>query len=129
MKCKGSGINVNKNCRIHSNDIVVNGCDYCGLVVDGGSIVKLSGSLTKIENNCKRRLPDYYGVKIYPSSKIKIVSPLTMKSIVINNGDRKNWWGNGTIEHVRSVQQEKEKTVRDAAFCKDVSFFLKYFLI
>ena len=89
------------DCKIHSNDIVVNGCGGSGLVAQYGTI-KVSGNNTKIENNCKDGNSSSYGLNAFhkSSSKIQIVLPLTKESISINNGGGGNWGGNGIIEQV-----------------------------
>ena len=63
--------------------------------------MSMNGNGTSINNNVTKGKSGSYGLYTYnSSSSIHLVSPLTKKSVSINNGGGGNYGGPGTIKTI-----------------------------
>ena len=66
-------------------NVVSRKCQGNGVIADSGASIILEGRETSIYENCSEGRSHYYGLEVWGSSKIQIVSPLTKESISKRN--------------------------------------------
>ena len=79
---------------LNCTNIMVSKCINSGVYAQSGATIILRGNRTLITDNCLDGRSYNYGLTVYgPSSKIKIVKPLTKEAISKGNGfvERLNW--------------------------------------
>lgn len=99
-------------CTLHVNNIVVRCCQRSGIRGISGSIIKISGPKTRVEENCLQGHHQDYGLKARDqTATIQIVAPLCKEMISSNNKHVNNcdcgchdvtcdWGGDGLFEIV-----------------------------
>ena len=108
-KSEGYGVVVSNTKRNTMSNCQVSHSKYSGVDVYDG-LITINGSGTSIHNNVTGGERDCYGLRTHPSSRadgrwppaIHLVSPLTKKSVSINNGGRGNYGGGGTIKTIKN---------------------------
>jgi hypothetical protein len=73
-------------------NVEVRQCGWSGVVAGGGASITLIGAQTTVHHNCTEGNSDEYGLKVWgATSTIQLVSPLTKKQILLDNGGGGNW--------------------------------------
>jgi hypothetical protein len=73
-------------------NVEVRQCGWSGVVAGGGASITLIGAQTTVHHNCTEGNSDEYGLKVWgATSTIQLVSPLTKKQNLLDNGGGGNW--------------------------------------
>ena len=93
---------------LNCTNIMVSKCIYSGVVAHNGATIILRGNRTLITDNCLDGSSFHYGLEVNgPSSKIKIVKPLTKEAISKGNKGGKNWGANNgaKLNQIETIEE------------------------
>ena len=107
-QCGGYGVFAyGSDAVLNCTNIMVSKSIYSGVLAYEGGTIILRGNRTLITDNCLDGNSYDYGLDVYgPSSKIKIVKPLTKEAISKGNKGGGDWgaWG-GDIKQIETIEE------------------------
>ena len=108
IRCGGDGVYASNTNGTLINCIVTQ-CGECGITCNSNALVKLEGSQTKVEGNVQDGDTEDYGLTTYGnSSRIHLLSPLTILDVSRNNHNGQNYgnWGDNGTGEIAIVDKE-----------------------
>jgi hypothetical protein len=92
-------------------NVEVRQCQGSGVIANGGASITLIGTKTTVHHNCTTGGSDEYGLKVYDSSTIQLVFPLTKEQVSLDNGGGGNWGAayGGDINQIKTISQYRVK--------------------
>ena len=90
-------------------NIEVRKCGMSGVYATEGASITLIGAKTMVHDNCTSGNSDTHGLEVGgPSSIIQLVSPLTKKTVSINNGGGGNYGAErgGNINQIKTISEK-----------------------
>jgi len=104
-QCGGNGVSAGGTVVARCTNVEVRQCGYSGVVAHNGASITLIGAKTAVHHNCTEG-NNYYGLLVYGSSTIQLVSPLTKEQVSHDNGGGGNWgadeWS-GDINQIKTI--------------------------
>jgi hypothetical protein len=84
---------------------VITQCGYSGIICGENSLIELEGDQTKVDRNVTSGDSNFYGMMTYDTSSIiHLLFPLTQESVSTNNHGGRNYYSNGTIKTVNTLE-------------------------